>query len=108
MIDLDAIQARIDAATDESGTWGIELVSGGEISISTLGDGPTPGRAAVIFLRHAREDVPDLVAEVRLLREVAAKATAYRVAQGPFGRAHAQEQLEQALAAYDKVTGEGS
>jgi hypothetical protein len=54
------------------------------------------------------DDAMDVAVELRAARQVVVKATAYRVAQGPFDRAHAQEQLDQALAAYDKVTGEAT
>lgn len=71
-LDLDAIQARADAAT--VGPW-VMTAQGGIESASYRGPGEDFTSVASTrtqnnweFIAHAREDVPALVAEVRLLR----------------------------------------
>ena len=73
--ELDAIQARADAATP--GTWN---AGGDNMARSINGNDPVKpvawltvwnDRPNADFIAHAREDVPALVAEVRRLREAA-------------------------------------
>jgi len=72
-VDLEAVQARLDAANDDSGPWHIEpdCVDADDntvgVWIESLGDGPMPGKATALFLREVREDVANLVAELRVL-----------------------------------------
>ena len=88
MLDLDAIEARVDRATE--GSWNADgpwyppegddcypLVSAGKSRIAVAAivreyDGPWyPQRSAdLAFIAHARTDVPALVAESRAAREV--------------------------------------
>lgn len=80
-IDLDAIEARAEAAT--AGPWHGEHDEFGCVHVGDYGwvasgpqgqspdyDGGTgdQGKADAEFIAHAREDVPALVAEVRRLR----------------------------------------
>jgi len=82
--ELDAIEARANAATDGPWSWdcgdaGIDesqkycTVSAeddtGDFAIAEINDmyPPDGGRSNARFIAHAREDVPDLVAEVKRL-----------------------------------------
>ncbi len=121
MLDLDAIEARAEAATP--GPWiGSSVPSGrkyGVISVKDYGEWtrsggrplavllgiPTHGRHPdTQFIAHARTDVPALVAELRAAREVV-KAAQQRRAKGapdhPIWR-----DFDAALAAYRAVVGE--
>lgn len=92
-LDLDAIQARADAATP--GPWTVEEGAGAEglrdgwweyerracnvetdlEFVTTDGDGMgASSRADAEFIAHARTDVPALIAEVRRLRDELAQA----------------------------------
>ncbi|MUL39608.1 hypothetical protein FZ103_00165 [Streptomonospora sp. PA3] len=80
-LDLDAIEARTDAATDDP--WGVEAVGsslmvmhrGHCTVVAILGDLSDPqARPDAEFIAHARADVPALVAEVRRLRAELATA----------------------------------
>jgi hypothetical protein len=124
MLDLDAIQARSDAATkgpwiqdqdpdgDESGIAGwrpsrdikeVYRLPNGDVDVDDLMSAATPADAE--FIAHAREDVPDLVAELHAAREVIAVARdAFpQVWEGPM-----RERCRAVLAAYDKATGEAN
>lgn len=79
-LDLDAIQARIAAATPgpwaESGIgdygWGV----GSPAEHIVEADDSEQGRANAAFIAHARTDVERLVAEVRRLRALADRTRA--------------------------------
>jgi hypothetical protein len=65
-LDLDAIKARAEAAID--GPWIADDVYVTTESGDLLSDAPDAAATAV-FIAHAREDVPALVAEVERLRQ---------------------------------------
>jgi len=72
---LEAIEARTNAATP--GPWEVREHEGMYALAGPNGwpieDGnPDPAAPNFVFVAHAREDVPDLVAEVRRLRAVEA------------------------------------
>lgn len=69
-IDLDAIRARVDAAT--VGPWSVAEQTHGDwfgIQDEWLALGSMFGSADAEFIAHARTDVPALLAEVERLRE---------------------------------------
>lgn len=91
LLDLDAIQARADAATagpwawkatgEKDGSWAVGLVCDDEenylsgelehgqgIVVEGICDGISTGFADAAFIAHARMDIPDLVAEIKRLR----------------------------------------
>lgn len=78
-VDLDAIQRRLDGANEECGPWSITPDSCG-IALDALGDGGQPQDGTALFLREVREDIANLVAELRDAREVVAAA---RTQYGP-------------------------
>jgi hypothetical protein len=102
MIDLDAIQARAEAATP--GPW--RLTDGGWGEFVQDSEGRelwalrhTPEVADAEFIAHARADVPALVAELHAARKIIAEARYH------WGKFPCMDEL---LAAYDKVTGKVS
>ena len=68
-LDLEAIRQRVEAATP--GPWeligGGEFVTGADVLVAPDDGGVTADNA--IFIAHAREDVPALLAEVERLRD---------------------------------------
>lgn len=76
--ELDAIEARANAATAGPWSWQIDNASGTHANVREpdFADG-TPGNHIIFmghpgtaeFIAHAREDIPQLAAEVRRLRE---------------------------------------
>jgi len=93
-LDLDAIQARADAATD--GPWTLHRTSTLYINGHTgyyLRRDDQPGQIFPLtclpgdaeFIAHARQDVPDLVAEIRRLRAELADVRKVRPAMGSQG-----------------------
>ena len=94
-VDLDAIQRRLDAANEECGPWSIAPDSCG-IALDALGEGGKPEDGTALFLREAREDVANLVAELRAAREV---VDAARMQYGP------RAALRVALEDYNQVVG---
>ena len=77
LLDLDAIEARANAATpgpwasdfakNTAGFVGAYDVAEGSFIISVVPNGLTQENAA--FIGHSRTDVPALIAEIRRLRE---------------------------------------
>ncbi|MHB8406220.1 MAG: hypothetical protein ACYDCJ_12435 [Gammaproteobacteria bacterium] len=68
-LDLDAIEARANAATP--GPWDTDEYDGG--LRSTVTAGPITSDEDYDFIAHARTDVPALIAEVRRLRAIEAR-----------------------------------
>jgi hypothetical protein len=103
MLDLDAIEARAEAASE--GPW--SNVDGASSMIHCedgyVGTVPFPPNA--YFIAHARTDIPALVAELRAAREVveaAPVAITLRTDEAFYG---AMNRLADALAAYRAVVG---
>lgn len=81
MLDLDAIEARANAATP--GPWRVGATYDPEINVDvTNADGNLVGPKDEDFIAAAREDVPALVAEVRRLRAALAMSNADVQAMG--------------------------
>jgi hypothetical protein len=115
MLDLDAIEARAEAATQRP--WHREkswIVTADDTNVAfTAGDDP----GNLDFIAHARTDIPALVAELRAAREVV-EAAAQRIggshamvcdayALGPGTTCDCgRDDLAAALAAYRAVVGE--
>ena len=106
MLDLDAIEARADAATE--GPWfnnrnGVVIVESHPLA-PTVSENSSWGDAE--FIAAARADIPALVAELRAAREVveaAPVAITLRTDEAFYG---AMNRLADALAAYRAVVGE--
>jgi len=105
MLDLDAIEARADAATE--GPWfnnrnGVVIVESHPLA-PTVSENSSWGDAE--FIAAARADIPALVAELRAAREVveaAPVAITLRTDEAFYG---AMNRLADALAAYRAVVG---
>jgi hypothetical protein len=105
MLDLDAIEARADAATE--GPWfnnrnGVVIVESHPLA-PTVSENSSWGDAE--FIAAARADIPALVAELRAAREVveaAPVAITLRTDEAFYG---AMNRLADALAAYRAVGG---
>jgi hypothetical protein len=116
MLDLDAIEARAEAATP--GPW---IVSGGVIHSPIREPWDGKPNAVIVdahifepnadFIAHARTDIPALVAELRAAREVVEAAAGFSA----FMNEDAEDlqwpdeqlaDLAAALAAYRAVVGE--
>lgn len=67
-LDLDAIEARANAATPGWREWQGAVVNDEDDVVAEVAFPDDLGRADLAFIVHARQDVPDLVAEVRRLR----------------------------------------
>ena len=121
MLDLDAIEARAEAATP--GPWTARLSDMWEINAGSdlvsvvescwLPDDCEAGQHGGIpdvddarFIAHARTDVPALVAELRAAREVVEAAQTVATLRPASPRREALNRLEDALAAYRAVVGE--
>jgi len=104
-VDLDAIEARADAATE--GPWfnnrnGVVIVESHPLA-PTVSENSSWGDAE--FIAAARADIPALVAELRAAREVveaAPVAITLRTDEAFYG---AMNRLADALAAYRAVGG---
>ena len=105
MLDLDAIEARAEAATE--GPWfnnrnGVVIVESHPLA-PTVSENSSWGDAE--FIAAARADIPALVAELRAAREVveaAPVAITLRTDEAFYG---AMNRLADALAAYRAVVG---
>ena len=105
VLDLDAIEARADAATE--GPWfnnrnGVVIVESHPLA-PTVSENSSWGDAE--FIAAARADIPALVAELRAAREVveaAPVAITLRTDEAFYG---AMNRLADALAAYRAVGG---
>jgi hypothetical protein len=89
-LDLDAIEARANAATPgpwehgERCVWQAGMLNTAEIAVDCEhGNGGIRRHADAEFIAHARTDVPALLAEVKRLREQVERMRGLLEAAGP-------------------------
>ena len=111
MLDLDAIEARAEAATP--GPWRQTASRRGYRDVLQTPDTYADRMIAkgcpnadAAFIAHARTDIPALVSELRAAREVVAAAPVAVTLRTGEAFYRAMNRLEDALAAYRAVVGE--